>query len=153
VMDDHGGIVTAEGYQTWQHLIDAHVEEIHDAVVDRFLQGRDMSAFDVESVRAAARRLAPALYARMAGYDAILAPTSAVVPPPIAEVSASLDAYRAANGAALRNTRLGNVLPCCALSLPVPDPALAVGLMVMAPAGRDAHLLRIGAAMESALGA
>ena len=108
-----------------------------------------MSAADVETVRAAIRSLTPALYARMAGYSGMLAPTAPILPPPIAEIATDLDAYRVLNGLSLRNTRLGNMLPCCALTLPCPNTDLPAGLMIMAPAGDDAGLLRIGAAIES----
>jgi aspartyl-tRNA(Asn)/glutamyl-tRNA(Gln) amidotransferase subunit A len=151
VLERHGGVVTAEGYVTWRRYIDGHAEAIDPAVLDRFRQGQEMSAADVETVRAAVRELAPLLYRRMAGYGAVLVPAVPIVPPPIAEVLGDLDAYRAANGRALRNTRLGNMLPCCALTLPCPDPAVPAGLMAMVPAGDDARLLRVGAAMEAAL--
>ena len=150
-LDRHGGIVSAEGYVQWRALIDHRAAEIDPNVLARFHQGRDMSAPDVETVRAAARRLAPALWRRMAGFDAVLAPTSPILPPPLAEVAASAEAYARANALALRNTRIGNVLPCCAVTLPCGPPGAAVGLMAMAPAGADARLLRAAAAMESAL--
>ena len=57
------------------------------------------------------------------------------------------------NGLALRNTRLGNMLPCCALTMPCPDTDLPVGLMIMRPAGDDAAVLRVGAAIETVFAA
>lgn len=152
VMNSHGGVALAEAYATWQELVDGHGEEIDPAVQDRFLQGRAMSAADVETVRAASRSQSDALYARIAGYSAVLMPTTPALPPPIAEVAGDLAAYRRANGLALRNTRLGNVLPCCALTLPCPDTDLPVGLMALAAAGQDARLLRVGSAMARAFG-
>ncbi len=150
-LERHGGIVTAEGYVQWREQIDEHADSIDPNVLARFYQGRGMSAADVETVRAAARRFTPALWRRMAAFDAVLAPTAPILPPPLAETSVDGDAYARANLLALSNTRLGNVLPCCALTLPCGGPALPVGLMAMAPAGHDAPLLRIGAAMEQAL--
>jgi len=153
VLNRHGGVVTAEGYIAWREFIDNHGDKIDPAVYERFVQGREMSAADVETVRAAIRTLTPALFARMAGYSGMLAPTAPILPPPIADVVNDLDAYRVLNGLALRNTRLGNMLPCCALTLPCPDTDLPAGLMVMAPAGDDAGLLRVGAAIEAVLAA
>ena len=148
-LDSHGGIVTAEGYVQWREFIDERPADIDPDVLARFHQGRAMSAADIETVRAAARRLAPALYRRMAAFDAVLAPTSPILPPPLAALRDDRDAYARANALALRNTRIGNVLPCCALTLPCGGgPA---GLMAMAPAGDDARLLRVGAAIEKAL--
>ena len=148
-LDRHGGIVTAEGYVQWREFIDERAAEIDPDVLARFHQGRAMSAADVETVRAAARRLATALYRRMAGFDAALAPTAPIPPPPLAALRGDREAYAQANALALRNTRIGNVLPCCALTLPCGGgPA---GLMAMAPAGQDERLLRVGAAIEEAL--
>jgi aspartyl-tRNA(Asn)/glutamyl-tRNA(Gln) amidotransferase subunit A len=151
LLNARGGVVTAEGYATWQELIDTKGEQIDLVVLDRFHQGRDMSAADMALVSAESRRLAQSLYRRMTGYSAMLAPTIPILPPPLSEVSASLEAYSAANGPALRNTRLGNVLPTCALTLPCPGTDLPVGLMAMAAAGEDARLLRVGAAIEKCL--
>ena len=58
------------------------------------------------------------------------------------------DNYRVANGRALRNTQLGNLLACCALTLPVACDVSPAGLMIMAPAGDDNRLLRVGEAIE-----
>ncbi|MDP6953082.1 MAG: amidase family protein [Alphaproteobacteria bacterium] len=151
VLNQHGGVVTAEGYVSWRRLIDEQGQAIDPAVLARFHQGRDMAAADVEIVRGAIRELTPALYARMAGYSAILAPTVPILPPPIADVIDDADAYARANGLALRNTRLGNMLPCCALTLPCGAPDVPAGLMAMAPVDDDARLLRVGAAIEMAL--
>ncbi len=149
-LEQHGGIVAAEGYVQWRSQVDDHADSIDPNVLARFLQGRHMSAADVETARAAVRRLTPALYRQMARFDAMLAPTTPVVPPPIEEVRSDGNVYAHANGLALRNTRLGNVLPCCALTLPCVGGPPA-GLMAMAPAGDDARLLRVGAAIEQAL--
>ena len=151
MMNRIGGVVVAEGYAQWRHLLDAHPDLVHPAVLERFLQGRDMSAADVETVRAASARLATSLAERVAGYDALLMPTVPIAPPPIAEVADDLPRYRAANGLALRNTRLGNVLPACALTVPCPGGAVPAGLMMSMPAGEDRRLLRLGAAVEGVL--
>ena len=150
-LNRHGGVVTAEGYVTWRKLIDEQGQAIDPNVLARFHQGRDMAASDAETVRQAIRELTPALYARMAGYSAILAPTVPILPPPIADVIDDDDAYARANGLALRNTRLGNMLPCCALTLPCGAPEVPAGLMAMAAIDEDARLLRVGAAIETAL--
>lgn len=147
LLDRRGGIVTAEGYSEWKHLIDSQPEQIDPFVLDRFLQGRDMTAADVETVRAAAKRLAGVLYQQMAEFDAVLAPTAPILPPPLSDMEDS-EAYSTKNALALRNTRLGNVLPCCALTLPCGEPEIPVGLMAMAPAGADRFLLRVGAIVE-----
>jgi len=49
----------------------------------------------------------------------------------------------------LRNTRVGNLMGLCGLSLPTGTPSC--GLMMLAPPMAEARLLRLGAAAEAAL--
>ena len=147
----HGGIATAEAYTTWRHLVDTKGAAIDPNVLARFHQGREMSAPDVEIVRAEVRKQAPALYGQLAGFDAVVMPTVAIIPPKLESIDQDPEAYRIANMLALRNTTLGNILPCCAVTLPIQG-AIPCGLMVMAPSGHDNRLLRIAATIENALG-
>ncbi len=59
------------------------------------------------------------------------------------------DYYVTENLLALRNTRIGNLMGLCVLTLPTSQPSC--GISVMAPAFQEARLLRIGAAAEHAL--
>ena len=58
--------------------------------------------------------------------------------------------YAAENLLALRNPTLANLLGLCALTVPTGIPCC--GLMLMARSGDDARLLRLGRAVERALG-
>jgi aspartyl-tRNA(Asn)/glutamyl-tRNA(Gln) amidotransferase subunit A len=61
-------------------------------------------------------------------------------------------AYVHANATMLRNSSIFNFLDGCALSIPCHLPGEApVGLMLAAHHGQDHKLLRIGAAIETAL--
>ena len=150
VVSDHGGIALAEAYACWGHLIDPQNTHVDPSVLSRFHQGRDMTALDVEIVRAAIRNLTPRLYARLAGFDAMLMPTVPILPPPIKDVDNNQERYQAYNRRALRNTSLGNLIPCCAITLPLSH-QIPCGLMVIAPAGQDQRLLRIAGSIEEAL--
>ena len=57
--------------------------------------------------------------------------------------------FAAFNLKTLRNTRIGNLLGLCALTLPTGVPM--TGVMMMARPGDEARLLRLGAAAERAL--
>jgi aspartyl-tRNA(Asn)/glutamyl-tRNA(Gln) amidotransferase subunit A len=57
--------------------------------------------------------------------------------------------YVAENLLALRNTRIGNLMGLCALTLPTAQPSC--GISFMAGPGQEERLLRIGAAAERAL--
>jgi aspartyl-tRNA(Asn)/glutamyl-tRNA(Gln) amidotransferase subunit A len=50
---------------------------------------------------------------------------------------------------ALRNTRIGNLLGLPVLTLPTSQPSC--GISLMAGAGQEARLLRLGTAVEQAL--
>jgi aspartyl-tRNA(Asn)/glutamyl-tRNA(Gln) amidotransferase subunit A len=49
----------------------------------------------------------------------------------------------------LRNTRIGNLMGACALTLPTVVPSS--GLMLICPPMQEYFLLRLGAAVENAL--
>ncbi|MDH3282678.1 MAG: amidase [Gammaproteobacteria bacterium] len=91
---------------------------------------------------------------RLAGLDALVAPTVAVTPPRL-DAIAEPDAYRRTNMRALRNTAVANLLNLCALTLPVglDSEGLPVGLQLMARHGDDERLLAVADSLERCLGA
>ncbi len=86
---------------------------------------------------------------RMAGYDAVLAPTAPILPPSVSRLLSDDAYYTTENLLALRNTRIGNLLGLCGLSLPTGTPAC--GLMMMGAPGSDWAVCRLGKAAEAAL--
>jgi aspartyl-tRNA(Asn)/glutamyl-tRNA(Gln) amidotransferase subunit A len=92
-----------------------------------------------------------AFAAESEGYDALLWPTVAIVPPPVAALLADDEAYGRTNLLVLRNTSAVNALDGCGLSLPLPTGGAPVGLMLVGRQNEDARLLRIGAAVEAVL--
>ena len=109
------------------------------------ISGADL--LDVIEARAGIRSRADAIGA---DYDALLMPTVAIVAPPIDDIVASDELYAEMNPFILRNTTFGNFLDRCALSIPIHEPGEApVGLMVVDRTGADAHLIRVGLAVES----
>ena len=68
----------------------------------------------------------------------------------VADLLADDDYFSERNLLALRNTRLGNLLTLCALT--VPSAAPMVGLMLAAGPGQEARLLALGQAMEGVVG-
>nr|MDJ0860557.1 amidase family protein [Dinoroseobacter sp.] len=86
---------------------------------------------------------------RVAGYDAVLTPSAPILPPDRARLLTDPDYYMTENLLALRNTRIGNLMGLCALSLPTGIPAC--GMQVLAPAFGEARLLRLGVEIETVL--
>jgi hypothetical protein len=88
----------------------------------------------------------------IAPYDAFLLPTAPCIPPAIAEVNASDDAFFKWNMRILRIVGLVNFLDGCAASVPCHARGAApVGLMVCGPAMSDRRILAVAAAVERAL--
>jgi aspartyl-tRNA(Asn)/glutamyl-tRNA(Gln) amidotransferase subunit A len=92
-----------------------------------------------------------AVSAETEGYDALLWPTVAIVPPPIAALDDTAE-YARVNALVLRNTSAVNIMDGCALSVPMAAAGGApAGLMIVGRALEDARVLRIGTAVEALL--
>jgi aspartyl-tRNA(Asn)/glutamyl-tRNA(Gln) amidotransferase subunit A len=86
---------------------------------------------------------------RVAGADAVILPTAPILPPDANRLMTDDAYYVTENLLALRNTRIGNLLGLCALTLPAGEPSC--GISLMGAACGEARLLRLGAAAERAL--
>ena len=71
-------------------------------------------------------------------------------PPNIERLLNDDDYYITENLMALRNTRIGNLMGVCALTLPTGIPSC--GVMLMGHPVQEERLLRLGLAAEAALG-
>ena len=155
LLQRHGPYHAAEAYALWGELIEREPSKVYRPIYERMRLGLTMRAIDVERERIGLAEIAKRLHARMRPYDAVLLPTSPISPPPIAALEDGGPAYVEMNNRSLRNTRLGNFLFCCAITLPAgkEDHGLPVGLMLMARPFQEGALLRVAKAAEAALGA
>ena len=145
-----GCLFTAEAYGLWRDVIDAKPDAMFHKIRERFYLGRDFSGPDYVAAWAKLDGLRAAYDAAVAGYDAILAATAPILPPNVERLDTDEGYYVTENLLALRNTRIGNLMGLCALTLPAGT--ASCGLMLMCPPDLDEHLLRVGAAVEAALG-
>ena len=145
-----GAYHAAECHALWHDVIEARPDLIYAPIWERIRVGAQISATDAARAKQGLAQAALALHDRIRRHGVFLMPTAAESPPPIAALEADSEVYRAANIAALRNTRLGNYLNCCALTLPCGRDrnGVPVGLMLMAPPGDEERLLRLGHAIE-----
>ena len=142
-------LFATEGYGTWRDVIEAAPEKMYSRILERFRGGQAFSAPDYV---AAWRRLhvLRALWAReTAGFDAVLLPTVPNLPPDVHRLMQDPDFYVNENLITLRNTRVGNLMGLCGLTLPTGVPSC--GLMMLGAAMGDERLLRLGAAAEAVL--
>jgi aspartyl-tRNA(Asn)/glutamyl-tRNA(Gln) amidotransferase subunit A len=146
-----GGIVTAESYAIHRRHI-ARAGEMYDPRVrTRILRGQEQDAADyIDLLQARAdliRRVRPIALP----YDALVMPTTPLIPPRIADLEAE-EAYRRTNMLVLRNPSIANFLDVCSISIPCHRAGEApVGLMLFGEDHADSRLLSIAAAVEKAI--
>jgi aspartyl-tRNA(Asn)/glutamyl-tRNA(Gln) amidotransferase subunit A len=121
-------------------------------VAARIEPGETVLAIDYVSAVQAIAEFRAQVQRTVARFDVVVMPTVACVPPPIADLTEDRDYFRI-NSRVLRNTTIANVLGFCAISLPLQAPgAPPVGLMLMAPGGKDSLLLDTAQAVEDLIG-
>ncbi|MFB2533244.1 amidase [Paracoccus sp. p3-h83] len=138
-----------EAYGIWGATIEAAPDRIWPPIRDRFRGGAGVLAADHVAAWMRLHDLRTAFAAATAGYDAVIWPTSPILPPDAARLLADADFFAAENLLALRNTRIGNMLDLAAITLPTGVPM--TGIMLAAQPGDEARLLRLAAAAEAAL--
>lgn len=144
-----GPLYTAEAYGLWRDVIEANPGAMFPEILERFRAGAGFSGPDYVSAWAKLESYRAAWDAATAGFDAVLAPTSPIMPPNHDRLLNDHDYYVTENLLALRNTRIGNLMGLSALTLPTGTPSC--GLMMMGPPDGEEALLRLGAAAERAL--
>lgn len=144
-----GLLFTSEAYATWRDRIEAAPHLMFPPILERFRTGADCKAADYVAAWKTLRTVRAAWAETTAGYDAILIPTTASLPPDSRRLTEDADYYTHENFLALRNTYIGNLMGLCALTLPTGTPSCGIMLMGR-PFGEEA-LLRIASAAERAL--
>ena len=140
----------AEAWAIWRPAIEAAPQKMFDRIRERFESGAAISAADHIAAWRRLRELRAIWAARVAGYDAVILPTSPILPPKADRLMTDPAYYVSENLLALRNTRIGNLLGLCALTLPTGTPSAGISLMGLP--GAEERLLRLGAAAEAAIG-
>ncbi|PFG64981.1 aspartyl-tRNA(Asn)/glutamyl-tRNA(Gln) amidotransferase subunit A [Thioclava sp. ES.031] len=148
-MDLSGVLFAPEAYGEWKHEIEAAPEKMFAAILERFRSGRDALASDYAKGWHELAGYRAAYLEATAEYDAVLVPTSPILPPDVRRLLSDKAYFQEENVLALRNTRIGNVLGLCALNLPTGIPSC--GISLMAPPMTEDRLLRLGMAAESSL--
>lgn len=144
-----GALFSTEAYATWQTEIEAAPELMYPAILARFQTGMAFSGVQYVAAWQALTRLRADWAQATAGYDAVIMPSSASLPPVIEKLAVDDNYYLSENLLALRNTRIGNLMGSAALTLPAGTPS--TGIMFLTPPHSEERLLRIGAAAGAAL--
>ena len=147
-----GGFSAAESWAWHRKRLAERGAGYDPRVAMRIRRGETMGAADYVDLLQARARWIARMTAAMQGFDAMLSPTVPIVAPEITPLTASDDAFFAANAMLLRNPSMVNLLDGCALSLPCHrDDELPVGLMVWSGSLADDRVLNIGLAIEAVL--
>jgi aspartyl-tRNA(Asn)/glutamyl-tRNA(Gln) amidotransferase subunit A len=142
ILSEHGTTVTYQGYAEWKGLIEKNSDLMDINVLNRMYQGKYMKQNSIKIVEESQIALSKKLYSSIKNYDAILMPTVPILPPKINEVQSNEKLYDKYNMLALRNTRIGNVLPMCSISLPCPGD-LPIGMMLSMSIENDEKLINL----------
>lgn len=144
-----GVLFTTEAYATWRTEIEAAPQRMYPPILERFRAGAQHSGADFVAAWRWLRALREVWGDRTAAYDAVLVPTAPSLPPETERLVADERYFVAENLLALRNTRIGNLMGLCALTLPTGLPM--TGIMLLGRPMGEERLLRLGAAAERAL--
>ncbi len=151
--DPKASRLVAEAYAQWGGMLAANEALIYRPVFERVMAGEKLNAGDLVRADLKRKEIAARYFAATAGADAVILPTVAIAPPPIAELEPGGEAYGRANRMALRNATMGNQLGACAITLPCgqDDNGLPIGLMLQAAPHTEERLLSLALAVERAL--
>lgn len=142
-------LCTGEAYGTWRDVIEAAPEKMFAPILERFRTGRDIAGADYVADWRKLDALRADWCRRVAGYDAVLMPAAPNLPPDADRLMRDAAYYVTENLLTLRNTRVGNLLGLCAVTLPTGTPSC--GLMLCGLPMQEERLLRVAAAAEAAL--
>jgi aspartyl-tRNA(Asn)/glutamyl-tRNA(Gln) amidotransferase subunit A len=144
-----GGIPAAEAYAWHRPLLEKHRDRYDLRVANRILKGRDLGDQDVRELYEARIELMRAVERNTSDVDAIILPTTPIVPPPLAAFEQDAN-YARLNALVLRNPCLANFLDRCSISLPIHRPGEApVGLMLFGRRDGDERLFAIAQAIAT----
>ena len=147
-MNAKGGFAASESYAWHRYLLTSKGDVYDPRVSSRILRGGNLSAADYIDLLGARRSLISRAAIRLAPYDALVMPTTAITPPRIADL-ADDKAFAKANLLSLRNCTLINMIDGCAISLPAHREGEApVGLMLASSGGSDRRIFELAAGME-----
>lgn len=144
-----GVLFASEAYGIWKDVIEAAPDLMFAEIRDRFRSGAQVSAPDYIAAWRKLEMLKLKWTEATAGYDAVILPTSSILPPNAERLMTDSEYYITENLLALRNTRVGNLMGLAGVTLPTGVPS--TGIMFLGQPNTEEQLLRLCAAAEAAL--
>jgi aspartyl-tRNA(Asn)/glutamyl-tRNA(Gln) amidotransferase subunit A len=145
----YGTFASHESLALYEPMLESRLSDIDPRVSQRILQFRGRSSTDYLRLSYERQRIVQAFWETYHGFDAILAPTVAILPPKIESLATDI-AYFKANNAVLRNAMLFNFLAGPVVSVPCAKTAegLSVGLMIATAPYEEKGVLEIAGIVE-----
>ena len=133
-------------------LEEQHIAQMDPVVGPRMRADRDLKAMDYIIAMRESRTLRASVANTLRDIDVILMPTTPQPALPVADVGRDLNTYNQHSPVYARNTRIGNVLDLCGLSLPsgFSEKGMPIGLLLCGKPFDEAEILRAGYAYETA---
>ena len=148
-MDLAGPLFAPEAYGQWRDVIEANPGLMFARILERFRGGAKVSGPDYVQAWLELEECRATWNARVARFDAVLCPSSPILPPKTERLLTDDDYYVTENLLALQNTRVGNLMGVCAMSMPTGVPSC--GVILMGKPMQEERLLRVAAAAEPVL--
>ena len=146
-----GGFSPPEAYAWHADLLARRGDDYDPRVRLRIARGAEMAAHDYVRLIEDRERFIFLVDAQTESCDVLIAPTVAMIAPPIAAFADDAEFFKL-NARILRNPSVVNFLDRCAITLPVSLPGDApVGLMLIGRHNDDRRLLSIATGVEAAL--
>ena len=142
-------VYPSEAYAEWKDKIEAAPELMYGEILQRFRGGKDVLASDYLKAMRDLEIFKKQYAAKCSEFDAVILPTCPIMPPNLERLESDNGYYVSQNLMALRNTRIGNLMGIC--SLTIPTNYNSCGLSIMALPNREEKLLRLGKAAEMAI--
>lgn len=142
-------LFAAEAYGEWRDEIEAQPDLMFARILDRFRGGATVSGPDYVSAWNVLNNARALWVERVSGCDAVLMPSSPILPPNAQRLIEDPEFFVTENLLALQNTRFGNLLGLCAVTMPTGVPSC--GIMFAGLPMQEERLLRVVAAAEPVL--
>jgi aspartyl-tRNA(Asn)/glutamyl-tRNA(Gln) amidotransferase subunit A len=145
-------VVGCEAFVYHQRHLPAHEKQYHPETLRRIQSGADVTSVQyVDAYRDMLRKRREVLEV-FEQVDAIITPTSPVLPPTLADLEAMSDELRRRELVMLRNTRPFNVYGLPSLSIPCgfSKSGLPIGLQISGAPGAEGQVLALARAYEKA---
>ena len=141
-----GIIYTVEAYEVWGELLEKEGKKMYPEILSRFMAGKNFTQNEYKNAWSSINHIRVDWMNFTQEFDAVILPTSPILPPNKTKLLSDSSYYKRANLLALRNTRIGNMLGLCSITLPTSQPSC--GFMIMGAPFSELKLLNIASKIE-----